>query len=61
MNNKIFIWMSVFLMSITIASAQTGLFNTETGTQFAITGIIIVVIILVLREIAKGRIKVRQF
>lgn len=48
-------------MSITIASAQTGLFNTETGTQFAITGIIIVVIILVLRAIAQGKIKVRQF
>ena len=53
MNKKVILWISVFMLNIAVAHAQTGLFDSATAGQFAVTGIIIVVIIIVIKEIFK--------
>ena len=61
MKLKLFIWISVLLLNLQIAFAQTGLFQSETGQQFAITGILLIVIIVIIRSVVKGRMKIKTF
>ncbi len=51
MTYKIILWMAVFMLNIQLALAQTGLFVSSTATDFAVTGIVLVVIILVFKEV----------
>ncbi len=51
MNKTIYLMIVMFLVVIQIAFAQTGLFTSEGAGQFAVTGIIIVVIIIAFREV----------
>lgn len=53
MTMKLMFWMTVFLINIGIATAQTGLFVAETGNTFLITGVTIIVTILVISEIVR--------
>ena len=53
MKIKILAWIIGMVLSSSIAFAQTGLFNDVTATTFATTGIIIVVVILVIKEMFK--------
>lgn len=50
---KLIILGIVFMINLTIVSAQTGLFTAEGGTAFATAGIVIVVGFLVAREFVK--------
>jgi|TARA_Y100000310_G_C20675287_1_gene812680 hypothetical protein len=52
-NKKIYLLIPVFILNISLAFAQTGLFTGTTATQFAVTGIIIIVLIIVIQEIFK--------
>ncbi len=57
MTNKIYLWIGMFLISINVAVAQTGLFTAEGAGSFAITGvqfvILAVVARLVIRDLAR--------
>lgn len=44
---KIILYASIFLINVSIAFAQTGLFSSEGATTFANTGIIIVLVIII--------------
>ncbi len=61
MNKKIILYATALLINLQIAFAQTGLFSSETGQQFAITGIIIIVAIIIIRSIATGKLKFKTF
>ncbi len=56
-NIKIILWIGIFSALIPIALAQTGLFNVDTATDFAVTGIIFVLLIIVFKEVAKNFLK----
>ncbi len=50
---KLFIPILIFLLNLSVAFAQTGLFTGEGGVAFATTGIVIVVIFFAVREFIK--------
>ena len=45
----------IFILALPIVFAQTGLFNTSIAGTFAVTGIIIVVTIIILKEFFKNK------
>ena len=53
MTKAILIWTSVFIFNLAVVTAQTGLFDSGTVGTFATTGVTIVVLILVIRELFK--------
>ncbi len=57
MKPKLLLWITVFLIQLVPVLAQTGLFTAEGAGNFALTGIIIVVIIIVFKELAKRAFK----
>ncbi len=61
MKAKLILWISVFFFNLSIALAQTGLFDTGTSQDFAILGIILIVVIIIGRNIVKGNFKIRSF
>lgn len=61
MKYKLMLWISVFLLNLNIALAQTGLFNADAGQDFALFGILAIVIILIIRSIVKGKFRIRTF
>lgn len=50
---KMFLWMIVFMLNLTIVKAQTGLFDTGIAGTFATTGIVIIVVIIIFKEMFK--------
>ena len=54
MNKKIYLWIGMFLMSINIAVAQTGLFSESGSNSFLITGIQFIVLIIVGKTVARN-------
>lgn len=59
MNKKILLWIGMFIISINLAVAQTGLFTSDTAGKFAVTGIVVIVAILVLKEFGQRIFKKR--
>lgn len=59
--NKLIMYGVIFLINLHIVLAQTGLFSSDTAQTFALTGIILIVIIIIIRNIAKGKIKLKTF
>lgn len=51
MNYKLILWTSIFILNIQFALAQTGLFDAPTAGQFAVTGIVVIVIIFVFQDL----------
>ncbi len=54
MKMKIMLLIGMLIINVNIALAQTGLFEVGTAGKFAVTGIIIVVVIIILREFGKN-------
>ncbi len=51
---KYIIYLMLFLLNLIIVNAQTGLFSGDGATNFAKTGIVIVIIFFTLREVIKN-------
>lgn len=53
MNKKLLLYIGMFIITINIAVAQTGLFRAETGNSFLITGIQFIVLIVIGKIVAR--------
>ena len=56
MRNKLLLWIIVFLFNLNIVLAQTGLFSSEGSNALLITGVSIVVIVIVIRDLFRRKI-----
>lgn len=56
MINKILLWISIFLLNISIAFAQTGLFG-DSGGAFLTVGVIIIIAFVIIDQIRRSMTK----